>query len=375
MWALFNQLSLKMALFSILLITYFFLLKVDLKYLVFITIVLELFYNTFVNIKMYNGYGNYNTVVKYGELLKDYLPKENEFYRIELDDPITVNDSFILGYYGVDSFSPTITNSSKIFLKEYLKIPRQNNMNYVYQERTVLDPYFLGVKYELVNKEIKEHVALPLVVKTNSFDYFKPTKSLIENSNNLYKMINGENFFEEVDYEIDCINNHVIVNKKCNLKYSKKNGYSYYLVFYTDAGYLFKTDKFAEYTNAIEVDDSFEFDYDNLYIRDVKLYECDKSSLKSQVNDIEVFKDNYIRLNIEKGSYLIMVPYDDSWHVKVNGKEIKKIKVLNSLIGFETDGGVLEIEFIPQGLLTGTIISGTTFLIMIIYYVRKRTLL
>ena len=81
---------------------------------------------------------------------------------------------------------------------------------------------------------------------------------------------------------------------------------------------------------------------------------------------------SYMQFNVDKGLYVTTIPYDDSWHIRVNGKEIKKIKVLDSLIGFETDGGIVEIEFIPKGLIAGMIISGITLSTIIVYLVRKR---
>ncbi len=372
-WALSIELSVKMIIFVTLMLVYFFALKSELKYFVVIILFAELFYSSFINIKTLNGYGSYDDVQEYGKLLKEYYPKENEFYRIEVNEPITKNDSFILNYYGIDSFSPTITNTSKIFLKNYLLYAEQHSLNYVYQNRFILDPYFLGVKYELTdNKVVENKNYLPLIVKTNSFDYFKPTNDLIINSNNLYRMINGEYLFKEIDYDIDCIKNNMIISKSCKINYQKKDNYSYYLHLYVKSGNLFEDKPYVENTYIIDIDETFDFDYDNIYIDSAKLYEFNESNIKNQSIDFEIFKDNYIKLNVEKGSYLMMVPYDDSWHIRVNGKEIKKIEVLDSLIGFETDGGVVEIEFIPQGLFLGILISGITSLSIFAYCFRKR---
>ncbi len=372
-WALSIELSVKMVIFATLMLVYFFALKAELKYFVVLILCAELFYSSFISIKTLNGYGSYEDVQKYGELLKEYYPKENEFYRIEVNEPITKNDSFILSYYGLDSFSPTITNTSKIFLKNYLLYAEQQSLNYVYQNRFILDPYFLGVKYELTdNKVVENKNYLPLVVKTNNLDYFEPTNELIVNSNNLYKMINGEYIFKEVDYDIDCIKNNLIINKTCNIKYQKKDGYSYYLAIYVKSGDLYEHKPYIENTNIIEIDETFNFDYDNIYIESAKLYEFDETNIKNQTMDFEVFKENYMRFNADKGTYLMMIPYDDSWHITINGKEVKKIEVLDSLIGFETDGGVVEVEFIPQGLLLGILISGITSLSIFAYWFRKK---
>ena len=378
-WAFTVEFSIKMIVFGTLLFLYFILMKAELKYLVIVVIVGELFYNTAVNIKVYSGFETYNDVYKYKEILKDYMPEENEFYRIELNEPVTINDSFMLGFYGIDSFSPTISMNTKKFLKGYLLMSELDTMNYVYQTRTVLDPYFLGVKYELVDDEVKEYnYYLPLIFKSDSFDYFEPTNLIIENSNNLYKMINGEYFFKEIPFEIDCLKDNVIIKKECNLKYEKKAGYKYYLEFYNYPKineFIFDpltTSRYTDRNFVLNVENSFRFDYDDIRLDDIKLYEYDESKIKTQTNEFKIFQDNYMRLEVDGGRYLMTIPYDDSWHIRVNGKEIKKIKVLDSLIGFETDGGIVEIEFIPKGLIAGMIISGITLSTIIVYLVRKR---
>ena len=373
-WAFAVEFSLKMVIFADLLFMYFLAYKCGFKRVVLLLLFGELFYNSFIDIKIYKGYGFYDQVKEYGEVLKDYYPKENEFYRIEVAKPVTVNDSFILGYYGIDSFSPTITDASRIYLKEYLVFAEQTSMNYIYKNRFILDPYLNGVKYELVNGEVVENENyLPLIVKADNFDYFKPSKDVVGNSNEIYRMINGEYLFNEIDFDIDCIKNNKVVSTTCNLNYERKEGKTYYLSIYVAAGVLFDNVTYNDNTNIFEVDKTFEFDYDNSYIQSVKLYEFDKNSIKNQTNDFEVFRDDYMRLKVDKGLYLMMVPYDESWQIEVNGKKIEKTKVLDSLIGFETDGGTLEIKFIPRGLISGILASGMTLSLLVIYWFRKRS--
>ena len=372
-WALLVEFSVKMIIFAALMILYFVMIKTKLKFILLFLVVFELFYNSMSCLEMYNGFENYDIFAKYDNLLEGYYPKENEFYRIEVENPITFNDSFILGYYGLDSFTPTISHGAQIFLKDYLLMARKSNLNYVYQNRFVLDPYFLNVKYELVDDEVKENeYLLPLIIKTDNFDYFKPTELLIENANNLYKMINGEYLFKEIDFEIDCIKNNVVVNKHCNVSYEHKDGYSYYVEIYTKYGRVIYGDDYLEDNTIFEIDDSFDLDYEDITVEIIKLYEYDKNIIKTQENNFEVFRDEYMRLKVDKGLYIMTVPYDESWHVRINGKEVEKIKVLDSLIGFEVEEGTLEIEFIPQGLIPGMIISVLTSSIIFVYYIRKR---
>ena len=373
-WALTIEQSIKMMIFGLLIILYFFLEKTSLKILVFITIILEIIYNLFAIIVIYNGLGNYNDTYEKWKLLEKHVPKENEFYRVEMNQTNMKNTGFLLGYYGVNSFSPTMINTAKSFLKNYLLTFDKKEISYIYKNRFILDPYFLGIKYEVSNgKLIENKYYLPLVVMVNNFDYFKPADSLIENANNLYKMINGEYLFKEIDFKIDCLDNNKVITKKCNIKYDKKAGYNYYISVIADNGTVFILNKYSGKNTIIEVDETFNFDYDNGYIKSIKLYEFNESNIKNQTNDFEIFRDDYMRLKVDKGKYLLMLPYDDGWHIRVDGNEIEKFKVLDSLIGFETDGGLVEIEFIPRGLMSGIIVSGMTISLIVTYLIRKRS--
>lgn len=83
---------------------------------------------------------------------------------------------------------------------------------------------------------------------------------------------------------------------------------------------------------------------------------------------IHDYNDDYFKgtINVSKGDELIYtsLPYDEGWRIYADGKEMKKIKLLGGLIGFELENGehVLEMEYRPDSLYLGLIISSAGIL-------------
>ena len=202
-WACTLDINYQVIIFAFLLITYWILSKFNKPKIIFLILILELVYSGATVRQLKPSDLNYDKVNSYKELLKEYMPSENEFYRIELSEPITVNDSFILGTYGISSFSPTLSSVSNTFLKDYLKMPEKDSYNLVYKNRTIFDSYILGIKYEIKDDQVVENKNyLPLVFKIDNLDYFEPSDSVLENTNKIYYMINGEYILKEVEFDL-----------------------------------------------------------------------------------------------------------------------------------------------------------------------------
>ena len=377
-WACTLYIDYRIIIFACLLIIYLFLIKYQKTKIIFIILMLELVYNGIIINQKVDPKQNYKLLNEYKDQIKDYLPKENDFYRIELSKPITLNDSFVMGTYGINSFSPTVLASSNNFLKGYLKFPSDLSYNLIYQKRTILDPYLLGIKYEINDGQVLENsYYLPILFKVNSLDDLVDTNYAIGNSNQLYHMINNEDFFEEVDAEIDCFKNGVINKKECNLNFDKDPKYKYYIEVFIPIGIngFIKNDydyNFEHYVKLIDDDFKLEFEQENNCGASIKIYRFDESKIKSVSSDIEKFNDTYIKANVSNGYYLTTIPYDESWHIRNNGREIKLINFMNYLVAFEAEEGTVELEYVPRGINIGILISSLTFLTIFVYYERKK---
>ena len=69
------------------------------------------------------------------------------------------------------------------------------------------------------------------------------------------------------------------------------------------------------------------------------------------------------------------IPYDESWHVYENGKELTKKKLAGAFVGLDLGEGTheLEFKFVPEGLYTGLIISIVSWILFVGWtlYLRK----
>lgn len=70
---------------------------------------------------------------------------------------------------------------------------------------------------------------------------------------------------------------------------------------------------------------------------------------------------------IEDGILYMSMPYEKGWTVRIDGEEVKTVKVLHSMMGAEVPAGhhTIEIEYMPEGLVAGVIVSGTAVIICV----------
>jgi len=68
------------------------------------------------------------------------------------------------------------------------------------------------------------------------------------------------------------------------------------------------------------------------------------------------------------------IPYDDGWHVYINGNETKTFKNLDSLLAFKLPKGELNVElvFVPKGFNLGLFISLFTLDLLFVLKIRKK---
>lgn len=99
--------------------------------------------------------------------------------------------------------------------------------------------------------------------------------------------------------------------------------------------------------------------------------------LRHSAMNVEVFEETYIKgkINVPEDKMLYTsINYDEGWTVKVDGREIEKVKIADALIGIELTEGehTIEFSYTPQGLMTGFIISGIALLIILLIFILKR---
>ncbi|MDE6678658.1 MAG: YfhO family protein [Ruminococcus sp.] len=99
--------------------------------------------------------------------------------------------------------------------------------------------------------------------------------------------------------------------------------------------------------------DAFEKAYNKLADEQLEITSFSDTEIKG---DIDVIEDGILYLSM---------PYEKGWTVKVDGENVKTMKVLHAMLGAEVPAGhhTIEISYMPEGLVMGVIISGTALLL------------
>ena len=398
---------------TILLIIYFTILIINIKnkkYTQFalITIVaIETCISCVYNIKPdHNGKDLDNSIKNY-QYIKNILPQENEFYRIEKIKRDTYNDPALNNYYGISVFSSmTYEDISKIQRK--LGNGSNNINSYYYNLQTPIYNSMFNIKYlvgkfnynksfykENKNEGIKEYkYPLSIAYKVNnniknwdtsSNNPFTVQESFIKESTGFDNMFNKLNInFKDIVPEIT--NNGYFINSRIcsinlendrngdvylyidsnNLSSILVNGESYFIA--TNEPYIINLGYFSKYD---DINVTMYFSYGDTSYNEFNIYAYSfnennfkkaYNSLNDEILNISSFKENHIKgyINLkESGVIFTSIPYDNSWKIKVDNKYIDFYKIGESYIGFNLNEGYHNIEFIykTKGLKTGAIIS------------------
>lgn len=413
---------------TILLIIYFTILIINIKnkkYTQFalITIVaIETCISCVYNIKPdLNGKDLDNSIKNY-QYIKNILPQENEFYRIEKIKHDTYNDPALNNYYGISVFSSmTYEDISKIQRK--LGNGSNNINSYYYNLQTPIYNSMFNIKYlvgkfnynknfykENKNEGIKEYkYPLSIAYKVNnniknwdtsSNNPFTVQESFIKESTGFDNMFNKLNInFKDIVPEIT--NNGYFINSRIcsinlendrngdvylyidsnNLSSILVNGESYFIA--TNEPYIINLGYFSKYD---DINVTMYFSYGDTSYNEFNIYAYSfnennfkkaYNSLNDEILNISSFKENHIKgyINLkESGVIFTSIPYDNSWKIKVDNKYIDFYKIGESYIGFNLNEGYHNIEFIykTKGLKTGAIISTISLISTIYLYIKKK---
>lgn len=413
---------------TILLIIYFTILIIYIKnkkYTQFalITIVaIETCISCVYNIKPdHNGKDLDNSIKNY-QYIKNILPQENEFYRIEKIKHDTYNDPALNNYYGISVFSSmTYEDISK--LQRKLGNGSNNINSYYYNLQTPIYNSMFNIKYlvgkfnynknfykENKNEGIKEYkYPLSIAYKVNnniknwdtsSNNPFTVQESFIKESTGFDNMFNKLNInFKDIVPEIT--NNGYFINSRIcsinlendrngdvylyidsnNLSSILVNGESYFIA--TNEPYIINLGYFSKYD---DINVTMYFSYGDTSYNEFNIYAYSfnennfkkaYNSLNDEILNISSFKENHIKgyINLkESGVIFTSIPYDNSWKIKVDNKYIDFYKIGESYIGFNLNEGYHNIEFIykTKGLKTGAIISTISLISTIYLYIKKK---
>ncbi|MCL2883963.1 MAG: YfhO family protein [Oscillospiraceae bacterium] len=119
----------------------------------------------------------------------------------------------------------------------------------------------------------------------------------------------------------------------------------------------------------------------NLYVATLNddVYTADIAALKTGGMDVDTWGDSRITGTVnaqQDGVMLMSIPYDDGWHVTVDGQAAPTVKLLEGgLLGFYVDSGAhsIVLTFTPKGLVPGLVISAISLgaLVLLLIFTKR----
>lgn len=373
-----------------------------------------------------NSFYDYDSSTK--KILEYIDNQENSlFYRVDTPNRLTFNDPAWYNYYGMTTFS-SMAYESMAHLQHKLGLPGNEINSYYYVQTTpVYDlmfniDYFIGpsndeslysVDYvdDNIITKFNYNIGLGYSVNNNlKFWEYESSNPFFIQNDYIYKATNVSDVFEEIqpvivqkidnEYDEQLIKYSFLTTDDNIYFYTDSYEINYFIIddilyynndsyYYDDTLYFYEA---IPYTEKSIINISPQNKLTDIYISyhsytyiptDYNLYHMYKlnntnfynayNKLKYKKLNITEFKENEIKatINMSKNSFVYTsIPYDDGWHVYVDGKEVKTFKLGDALLAFDASEGNHKIifKYIPKGFILGTILTlmGTSFLIICI---------
>ena len=367
----------------------------------------------------------YKNYIDSTESLVTYVnDQDSSFFRMDKLFRRSHNDPMMFAYNGLSHFSSCETDQVKEFMG---RLGFRNNVNWAFygDASTGFADCFMGVKYLLsqfdetckpyknLYTEGDNRIFLNPYALSLGFGMDDDIKRINMNQKDPFKLQNDmASSFTETNYEIyrpvrvseiklnnvtekDNIYTRDDPSKDASVEYILSITSDNFIYMYFDApepqeATLFingdvKGNYFDDYSWSVreggyyapgeEVSIRFDLDSDTLEIDNAYFYYESKQVLKAWYKDavsthVNVSKITSSHLTAkanvaDSAEYLVFsVPYEDDWNVKVDGKKVKPVKVLDALMAVKISPGEheLDLRYIPKGLLVGGPISILSFL-------------
>ncbi len=393
-----------------------------------IDVIVSINYNWDISQDMNLFYSDYNDTVS---LLNSVKSQDDElFYRIENTNMMTLNDSSWYNYYGVTSFS-SMAYESMAILQNNLGIPGNEINSYSYVQSTPIYDLMFDIKYFIGNtNDYRRYIEVNTIEETaNEFTYnvglgfgvnknienwnfthsnpFVVQNDFIEKTTGLkdtLKEAKLNNVDEIYNDGVTTILKYKFDNPDDNLYYYSRD-YSIESMIVGDCLYYKDSENidFSSYPEEVSYTymDSYEEKkvininsseeeitiyviYNNYYSKGFNLYYIDHdvfseavTKLKNNKLDITTFKEHTIEGNIyleDDMDIYTSIPYDEGWHVYVDGKEAETYDLGNALLAVKGSKGNHKVKFVYKipHFMIGCIASLIALLIITIPLILKK---
>ncbi len=362
----------------------------------------------------------YKAYIDQTESLISYVnDQDSSFFRMDKLYRRSHNDPLMFAYNGLSHFSSCETDEVKTFmgrmgfrnnvtwafygdastgfadcfmglkylLSQYDETCKPYTLLYTQDEKRIFcNPYALSLGFGMdesvksVNMKEKD----PFILQNNIAGRFTHTNYQI------YRPVKVAEIKLDNVSENDHVYEKIDPNKEASVEYILSISSSDFIYMYFDAPdmqeatlYINGDEKgnyFGEYDWSVreggyyepgdEISVKFVLDEDSLEIDNAYFYYESKQVLKAWYKDavsttcnVTKITSSHLFAEADVNDYpeyiVFSIPYDDEWRVKVDGKRVKPVKVMDALMAVRVTKGHHEIDlrFIPKGFVIGTPIS------------------
>ncbi len=382
-----------------------------------------------------NSLAAYTEYIDSTQALVDYINgQDSSFFRMDKLYRRSHNDPMMFAYNGLSHFSSCETDQAKEFLG---KMGYRNNKIWAFygDASTGFADCFMGVKYLLsqydeTSKPYKwlysdddksvyiNPYALPIGfgmdedvkrINMNEKDPFRLqneiASSITHTNYEIYRPVKISEVKLNNVVEEDNVYKTIDPNEEASVEYIMSITSENFIYMYFDApemqnatlyingddkgsyfdDYSWSVREGGYYTPGEEISIKFVLDSDTLEIDNAYFYYESKQVLKAWYKDAVSTSCNISKLSsshlnakvnvADTAEYVVFtIPYEDDWTVKVDGKKIKPVKVMNALMAVRITPGEHEIDlrYFPRGIIVGGPISIISLAIFCVVWARFR---
>ncbi|MBO4904288.1 MAG: YfhO family protein [Lachnospiraceae bacterium] len=381
----------------------------------------------------------YKDYIDQTQALVDHINEQDRsFFRMDKMYRRTHNDPLMFSYNGLSHFSSCETKQVKTFMG---RMGFRDNVTWAFygDSSTGFADCFMGLKYllsqfdetckpykSIYTDENAKRIFLNPYALSLGFGMDDSVKYINMNEKDPFKLQNDiASRFTRTNYQIYHpvkISNVILENatesdhvytktdpeKEASVEYVMSITSSNFIYMYFDAPtfqnttlYINGDEKgnyFSEYDWSIreggyynpgeQISIKFMIEDDTLEIDNAYFYYESPHVLKAWYKDamvttcnIEKISSSHLKADVDvrNGSKYIVfsIPYEEDWTVKLDGKKVKPVKVMDALMAVKITGGEhnIELRYIPRGLKVGTPISIlsliTTFCVVFVHFKKK----
>ncbi len=383
-----------------------------------------------------NSLEAYTEYIDSTQSLIEYVNKQDSsLFRLEKLYRRSHNDPLMFGYNGLSHFSSCETDQAKSFLGKMGF--RNNNIWAFYGDAsTSFADCFMGVKYLLsqydetskpykwLYTEDEKQIFLNPYALSLGFGMDEDVRRINMNMKDPFKLQNEiASCFTQTNYEIyrpvrisdvkldnvyeeDGVYKTIDISKEASVEYVMSISSNDFIYMYFDAPepqnatlYINGDDKgsyFDDYSWSIreggyytpgeEISIKFVLDDETLEIDNAYFYYESSKVLKAWYKDAVSTSCNIskktsshltAKVNVaDTAEYIVFsIPYEEDWKVRLDGKKVKPVRMMDSLLAVKVSPGEhdIDLSYIPYGLIIGAPISiGSLIAIFCVVFVRFR---